>query len=485
MALNRWPFDRLLSWLGSLALLVMFVPTGLYLTYHVSSWAEEHLRERGRSVARRVAGRIVQPMLAGDHQAVREALKRAAADPEVRYLCVEDKPGNVAAHTFRGGVPTELVRAWASAGDGELRFRTGKEPMLDVSTPLLPGRLGTLHVGVSCLRARQAANRLLWVMGAGLVVALAVVWGGARVVASRVSKPLRQLEMAASLFPHQTLGGADLEPPAPGTREVESLARGFRHMVRRLRALERDRAATQERMIHAERLTVLGELSAGLAHEIHNPLDGMLECLRYLETDPDMGERAAKYYPLLRDGLQRITRVMRQMLLFARSGEKVSPTPCEVGGMLADLELLVRTQTKGRRVRLDWRTGGDGACLCDRHALAQAGLNLILNAVEVAESSDDPRVRIRTASDGQWVFIFVEDSGPGVPKELRERIFEAFFTTKPVGKGTGLGLAVSRQLIRAGGGELDLAPGPSDLGGAKFVIRLPKISTDPEDEDPT
>jgi C4-dicarboxylate-specific signal transduction histidine kinase len=106
--------------------------------------------------------------------------------------------------------------------------------------------------------------------------------------------------------------------------------------------------------------------------------------------------------------------------------------------------------------------------------LAQAGLNLVLNAAEAAEGSAKPEVKISVHCDADWVYLAVEDSGPGVPEELRTRIFEPFYTSKPMGKGTGLGLPVSRELIRAAGGELMLAPERSSLGGAKFVIRAPK-----------
>ncbi len=121
-----------------------------------------------------------------------------------------------------------------------------------------------------------------------------------------------------------------------------------------------------------------------------------------------------------------------------------------------------------------WQSTGGGICLCNRNGLSQAVLNLVLNAAEAAEGGPDPEVAIEATCDSQWVYLSVEDSGPGVPDEVRDRIFEPFFTTKPVGKGTGLGLSVSRQLIRAAGGEVELAPGLSRLGGARFVIRMPR-----------
>jgi C4-dicarboxylate-specific signal transduction histidine kinase len=141
---------------------------------------------------------------------------------------------------------------------------------------------------------------------------------------------------------------------------------------------------------------------------------------------------------------------------------------------MGSLEPLVKTHLDGRRVRLEWKRPGAGVCLCDRHGFAQAALNLILNAAEAVEGRPEAVVRIEARCDAKWVYLVVEDSGPGVPAEIRERIFDPFFTTKSPGKGTGLGLPVSRRLIRTAGGDVELAPEPSPLGGALFVLRLPR-----------
>ncbi len=115
--------------------------------------------------------------------------------------------------------------------------------------------------------------------------------------------------------------------------------------------------------------------------------------------------------------------------------------------------------------------------MCDSQGFAQVLLNLVLNAADAAQDSANPQVLIESKCDRQWVHVSVEDSGPGVSQELRSRVFEPFFTTKAIGEGTGLGLSVSQQLIRAVGGELELSPEPGSLGGARFTIRLPKAKT--------
>jgi signal transduction histidine kinase len=345
---------------------------------------------------------------------------------------------------------------------------------MDVAAPVWQGQLGTVHVGVSRQEAVGASNRMQLWMCAGLGAAVFLVLTGAQLLAAGVSRPLRELDLAVSQFPSRPL---HLPPPSRfRTSEIDSLFRAIGAMARRLTGLEQDRAATVQRMVNAERLAALGQLAAGLAHEIHNPLDGMLECLAYLDADPQKSSRAAKYYPMLRDGLQRIAGTMRQMLSFARTGSEATCELSPVTDVVESLSLLVRPKLEGHRVRLIWEGDPGCACECDRNGLSQAGLNLVLNAAEAAENSADPCVRVRTRCDQKWVYLSVEDSGPGVPEALRSRIFEPFFTTRPPGRGTGLGLSVSRETIRACGGEIELAPERSPLGGAVFVIRVPRAA---------
>ena len=241
------------------------------------------------------------------------------------------------------------------------------------------------------------------------------------------------------------------------------------------RAAPEPSASNVQRMVQAEQLAAVGELAAGLAHEIINPLDGMLECLRFLQADPQRSDLAARYYPMLEDGLCRIARVTREMMTLACARQKHRVEACSVPEVLKGLELLVAGRLKDRRVQLSCRGEATCACLCDRDVLAQVGLNLILNAADAAAANPDPQVRVSARCDSRWVDILVEDNGPGVSPSIRARLFKPFVTSKPSGKGTGLGLFVSRQLIMDAGGDLQLCRDPSSLGGAMFCIRLPTL----------
>ena len=473
MTLNRWSLDQLVAWIGTVAVIILFVPAGLYLTGFVTSSAEQSLVERGKSLARTLAGQIVEPLLLEDRLALYYALREAASvDGEVSYLCIEDARGKVVAHTFVGGFPSALADIWGRNRGEVARFRTKDNPLMDIPVPIVSGQLGTLHIGMLRTQAVEDTRRLVPPMGIALVGALAVVLVGAHIIAARVSRPLRRLEAMVSRFPQQSTTTDDAR--ISGTREVESLAGGFADMAERLDALEHERLLTQARMIHAERLAALGELAAGLVHEVRNPLDGMLECVRYMEAEPVKGKRAGKYLPMLQDGLQRISNVMQHMLTFARSGHETSIEACPTVDMVDSLAMMTKGHFENHKVKLTIRKSGSCVCLCNRHTLSQAVLNVVLNATEAAEESSNPEVLIQAKCDTTWVYLIIGDSGRGVPEKLRDRIFDPFVTSKPLGRGTGLGLSISRQLVRAVGGEVELSDEPSELGGSCFVIRLPR-----------
>ena len=505
MNLSRWSLDRLVAWVGAAAAFVLFVPMSAYLVRNSYSSAERSLLERGTTFARTLTGQIVDPLLVGDRLRSHDILEKAAlADEDILYICVENARGEVLAHTFHDGYPSSLPALWAEDRGEVLRFRTSDGPLLDVPAPILEGQLGTLHVGLSRDSAVQAMRRLRWPMGVSLGAGLFVILIGAEFVAAKVSQPLQRLEAEVSRLPAKTgewepprvLAGSSGPPDVPtfrGTREVESLRGGFAEMAGRLRALERERESAQKHMVRAERMAALGGLAAGLAHEVRNPLDGMLECVRSLEADPKDEDHVARYLPMLRDGLQRIASVMQQVLVFTRSGHDASVEICSAAEIVDSVVLMLQGKLGSRSVRLTRHGSGPCQCLCNPQGLSQALLNLVLNAIEAVPAGRDSRERsgrsgegrdkrhvlVDMRSDERWVRITVEDAGPGVPDELRERVFEPFFTTKPIGEGTGLGLSISRELMRAVGGELVLSTQASPLGGARFVIRLP-VGPDPE-----
>ncbi|MCP4453538.1 MAG: HAMP domain-containing histidine kinase [Planctomycetes bacterium] len=484
MRLKQWSLDRLWAWWATGLILLLFVPSGLFLTYSISRSVERNLAEKGRFFAQAIAAGLIESVLLEDRIRMHEILRDAVADePGVRYASILDSHGQMLAHSFKSGYPPALVKLWNQHTESVIRYNAGADKLLDVSVSLMSAHQSRLHVGVMRNEAVQASQRVLIVLSLVSTAALCLVLMGTRLIGTLVSRPLQQLETAVSHYPRAT--ALLHSQTVHGTREVVTLTQGFRDMVARLESLEDERTSTQASLIHAERLSAIGELAAGLAHEIRNPLDGMMECVRLLDADTIKSEKAIKYYPMLSEGLERISRTMQSMLVLARSGQQTTVGACQASGIVDELQLLVQPQVHDSQVKLTWDKAGPCVCVCDRQGLLQAGLNLILNSIDAVEDAEMAGlVHVRSYCDDRWVFVSVEDNGQGVPDDLRERIFDPFMSTKPVGKGTGLGLSVSRQLIRAVGGELSLVEERSALGGALFLIRLPKHALECGCDDP-
>ena len=229
--------------------------------------------------------------------------------------------------------------------------------------------------------------------------------------------------------------------------------------VTALRQLERQVA-------HKDRLSSIGTLASGVAHEVGNPLTGILMVARNLASDPGAHD-AAERLGIIVDEAQRIHRIVQSLLTFSRRDETpVELQPIPVAAVVRDAAALAKLETKGCEIDLDLAV--DASALASPDGLTQVVVNLLSNARQACDSGS--AVYVRTRLDNGTVHIDVDDEGPGIPEELSERVFEPFFTTKTDGQGTGLGLSVSRQIVERFGGTLSYEPRKPQ--GSRFTITL-------------
>jgi two-component system NtrC family sensor kinase len=231
-----------------------------------------------------------------------------------------------------------------------------------------------------------------------------------------------------------------------------------------------ERRAWERAGMHTERLASLGQLAAGVAHEINTPLANIMliaESVRRRTTDPWTRGRVDS----LLQQTESAARIVRGLLDFARRPET------RVGEV--DLAALVAQSVaflKGKQsVDVDVEVSVPPhpvAVRGDREQLIQVVTNLLNNAYEALEGKG--RVEVRVTTDHEWAHIFVIDNGPGILPEVQTHLFEPFFTTKAEGKGTGLGLAICHGIIESHGGTIEVASEPGH--GATFEVKLRRVT---------
>jgi PAS domain S-box-containing protein len=236
--------------------------------------------------------------------------------------------------------------------------------------------------------------------------------------------------------------------------------------------IARDITATkklEQQIRNSEKLVSVGMLAAGVAHEINNPLGGILNCLYNIRKGTLSPERQEEYLLSMEDGLRRVQKIVRQLLEFSQQHDpELSLT--DLNAVVERVLVLTNHAFTAHRIQLEKRLRPDlPAVMVDRHMIEQVLMNLILNAVQAIKSGGV--IKIRTCAADERCTIEVEDSGCGIPPHVLPRIFDPFFTTKGIGEGTGLGLSVSLGIVERHGGQLLV---DSEVGkGSIFTVFLP------------
>jgi two-component system, NtrC family, sensor histidine kinase HydH len=232
---------------------------------------------------------------------------------------------------------------------------------------------------------------------------------------------------------------------------------------------------TEQRLLQAqverkERLSAMGELASGVAHEIRNPLNAIGTIVQQLDKDFEPAENRAEYHKLARlvyGEVKRINQTIQDFLRFARP-EPLRPETFRLSDLMQHLEDQYRMLIEKHRIdyalRMEWK----GEVRWDRQQMKQVFTNLIQNAIDSQENGGKIRITVRRW-DERWVDILVNDEGPGIPKSIRSKIFNLYFTTRA--KGTGIGLSIVQRIVIEHGGVISVDSEPEK--GTTFNIRLP------------
>jgi signal transduction histidine kinase len=389
------------------------------------------------------------------------------------YVIVTNAEGVVIHSNFWSMVGRPFERALDPSSvlrhpDPEIRTGDGGERVLEIREPLHISTKfwGSLAVGFSL---EPVEREIELTVSRLVVIALLVI-----AVNSVISAISMEWLIRPILSLHQVMqraGRGDLSVRAGLRRrdEIGELARAFNGMMDELGEAREREKVRQSQLAHTEKMAAVGTLAAGVAHEVNNPLAGVLTCIENMRGDPDNERMREQYLGLIHDGVKRIERTVANLLDFSRP-RSMRLGPTSLNQSLTQVLNLVRFQLRKNRVearleldpREPWIAG-------DRFQIEQLFLNLILNALQAMPNGGT--LTLRTRRQGTWELVEVSDTGSGIPEAIRERIFDPFFTTREVGRGTGLGLAVSYNIAAAHGGGLEVETTEGE--GSIFRVLLP------------
>ncbi len=377
-----------------------------------------------------------------------------------------------------------------------------------------------------------AENIRIQISIASLFSSIALAMALGIYISQAISKPLSHVTQIAQRV--TTESNFDLQVPVTTKDEIGVLATAFNQMVswvkkytdqlqqahQNLEQKVADRTQqlnqtlsklqqTQAKVIQSEKMSALGQMVAGIAHEINNPINfihgNIIHASEYSQDLIELVELYQYYFPerpkpiqekmediewdfvsqdlpkvlnSMMIGSERIHEIVKSLRNFARideSGSKEVDIHEGIENTLMILNHRLKEKSDRLGIKITKNYGKIPLLECYPGQLNQVWMNLIANAIDALEESPNPQIKISTEFDNDWVRVYIADNGTGISQETQTRLFDPFFTTKPVGKGTGLGLAISYQIIvDKHGGKISCQ---SILGqGTEFIIQIPRTT---------
>ena len=345
-------------------------------------------------------------------------------------------------------------------------YITAYEPIEDI----LGERVGMLYVGVLEAKYADMRSKALTVLVLIIVAGMALAVGLGYVLADKIMNPVHRLIKASQQASEGSLT-PEIGPISKG--EIGVLQNTFQDMVA---AMGRRSAAAENRLLQSEKQASVGRLAAGVAHEINNPLTGVLTYTHMLLRRKDIGDDIRSDLQTIAESTERVRKIVKGLLDFSRQ-TRLDQEPTEVNRLVRSTISVMENQALVKGVSIEFNLGENLPMLTvDRSQFQSVLLNIIINALDATEPGGSIRVSTGislSASDTgiKGVEIAVTDTGCGISPEDLDKLFDPFFTTKEVGQGTGLGLSVSFGIVQRHGGTIRVQ---SEVGrGSTFTIWLP------------
>jgi two-component system NtrC family sensor kinase len=476
---------------GSLNLL--FIRNQVYNTF------EHQIEKQGLSIAIGIAESAIDPILFNDVSALNKLLIRTKSiNPDLEYIFLVSPNNEVIAHTFETATPRNLINANALP-DSVLKntiliHDTSKKNRIirDMAIPIFDKRLGIVRIGLKedafseeiSNTTRLFLQMVFVLLILGILASLALSY--------IISSPLRAISKQASQvnfdsLSEQTDNFDSLETSRMNkwknifnfSDEIDILNSTFIQMLLRLKGAYSELKSTQDSLSQTEKMVSVGTLAAGLAHEINNPIAGIRNCLRRISDKPENIKQNAEYLDMMNEAIGKIENVVQGMLSFSRKQELTFSRIDIIKSIENTIGLTnYQLELAGITLKRHYQFQSLIALASPNH-LEQVFVNILLNSIDaIAEKKQQQselrgEITITVKQSEGFIKIQFSDNGTGMPEDKVASLFDPFFTLKKIRQGTGLGMAVSYNIISSHLGQI--TGKNKEDGGFCITITLPEL----------
>ncbi|ABW66698.1 ATP-binding protein [Desulfosudis oleivorans] len=343
---------------------------------------------------------------------------------------------------------------------------------------ILGRRVGMMGIAVPESTYTGVQKKIFFFFLLATCIGACVAIGMGYLLAYQIMRPIHRLIKASQEVSEGSLApdiGAISRDP-----EIAILQKTFQHMIEKMK---QRRMESQDKIFQSEKQASVGRLAAGVAHEINNPLTGVLTYTHMLLRRNDLADDVRSDLTVIVESTERVRKIVKGLLDFSRQ-TRLDPEATEINRLIEATVKLIENQALIKGVAIHFHPGESlPALVIDRSQMQSVLLNMIINALDASEPSDTIEIatamaRSAGAPGRNGVEITVADTGCGIPPENLDKLFDPFFSTKEVGKGTGLGLSVSFGIVKEHNGNIRVQ---SEVGvGSTFFIWLPVETTGQE-----
>ncbi len=423
----------------------------LILNFIIKDKLEERFINRGVRLGYYLANEIEEPLLYDNlfltQQSIMDWMNEA---PEHAYALVISSDGLPIVTTFYNNIPAGLVKAnLPNRAINQVKIIMNEdEEYYDIAVPIMNGLGGFLRLGLNKGSVSSPINRIMNILL--FMVAVFIFLGSisAYYLSRMITLPIYKIVEASETV---NLEGDRINLEIKTGDEIEKLSKTFEKMVERLQLNHQILSVANKKVYENEKLASIGYLASGIAHEIRNPLMGITNGLKRIEKNPQSIEQINKYIPIMLKGSIHIETILNGILQYAKKDTGIL-TVVNVKDAIEDAVSFISHKIAEENIILDKQDEVNYMINGNRQNITQILINLMINAIEAMPLGGTLTIKLRQES--QFLWFDISDTGKGISDEIVDKIWEPFYTSKEATKGTGLGLAVTKSLVEANGGQI-------------------------------